>query len=77
MSVGEQFAGEGLAYHGAVMSFTVAAFYHFADWPEFAEWQIPLRTICDQEMARGTILVAPEGINGTIAGSPESIEVGG
>lgn len=52
----------------------IAAFYHFADLPEFADWQAPLETLCRQHGLIGTILLASEGVNGTVAGTREGLE---
>ena len=51
----------------------VAAFYQFAALPDFAELRAPLRAICADLALKGSVLLAPEGINGTLAGSPEAI----
>ena len=48
--------------------FVVAAFYKFADLPAFADHQAGLQRACDQHAVTGTILLAHEGVNGTIAG---------
>ena len=56
------------------MSLRVAAFYQFIRLPEPAALRAPLREFCLAQDLRGTILLAPEGINGTIAGSPGAIE---
>lgn len=53
----------------------VAAFYHFADLPEYTEWQAPLETLCAEQGLIGTILLAHEGVNGTVAGSREGLDV--
>ena len=53
---------------------TVITFYHFADLPDFAEWRAPLKTLMKQESLRGILLLAPEGINATLSGSPEGLE---
>lgn len=47
----------------------VAAFYKFVSLPDCAELQAPLLQVCLDHDLRGTILLAAEGINGTIAGS--------
>lgn len=47
----------------------VHAFYKFVPLPGFAEMRVPLRDTCQRLGLRGTILLAPEGINGTIAGT--------
>ncbi|OIP78113.1 MAG: hypothetical protein AUK48_02300 [Oscillatoriales cyanobacterium CG2_30_44_21] len=52
----------------------VAAFYHFTDLPDYASWQTPLKEFCDRHQLKGTILLAKEGINSTIAGSREAID---
>ena len=49
-------------------SFLTAAFYRFTDLPDFADLQLPLLQLCEAHAVRGNILLAPEGINGTIAG---------
>jgi UPF0176 protein len=54
--------------------FHVAAFYKFASFPDFTDWQNPLRELCEEQDVRGTILLAPEGVNGTIAGRQESVK---
>lgn len=51
-----------------------AAFYHFATLPDFAEKQAPLQALCAAHDVSGTILLAAEGINGTIAGKPEQVQ---
>ena len=52
----------------------VAALYKFVPLPDFAEMRAPLRAVCEATGSRGTLLLAAEGINGTIAGSPEGVE---
>ena len=52
----------------------VAAFYRFAPFPEFAEWRAPLRELCLAHDLRGTLLLAPEGLNGTLAGTRSALE---
>ncbi len=51
----------------------VAAFYHFATLEDYQDLQAPLLEKCLGENLMGTLLLAEEGINGTIAGSPEGI----
>ncbi|MDB5577536.1 MAG: hypothetical protein JWR80_2712, partial [Bradyrhizobium sp.] len=55
------------------MPITVAAFYQFAALPDFSELREPLRAICAELKLRGSVLLAHEGINGTLAGSPDAI----
>ena len=56
------------------MSFAVAAFYRFASLPDCAELRDGLAGLCAEREIRGTILLAAEGINGTVAGSAAAIE---
>jgi UPF0176 protein len=51
----------------------VAAFYQFAALPDFRQLREPLRAICADLKLKGSVLLAPEGINGTLAGSAEAI----
>jgi UPF0176 protein len=52
----------------------VAAFYQFAALPDFRELREPLRAICAALGLKGSVLLANEGINGTIAGEPADID---
>lgn len=54
--------------------FTIAALYHFAPVSDLAEMQRIIRDRCVLHEIKGTLLIAPEGINGTIAGSVENID---
>ena len=53
--------------------FTVAALYRFTRLEDHASLRAPLDLVCRGNDIRGTLLLAPEGINGTIAGSPDGI----
>src|ERR1700722_262095 len=55
------------------MSYQVAAFYQFAALPDFRQAREPLRTICAGLGLKGSVLLAPEGINGTLAGAAGAI----
>ena len=55
------------------MPYRVAAFYQFAALPDFRELREPLRAICARLELKGSVLLAPEGINGTLAGGAEAI----
>ncbi len=50
-----------------------AAFYKFVELSDFAALKAPLLARCEALGVKGTILLAEEGVNGTIAGSPESV----
>ena len=54
--------------------YVVAAFYKFADLPDFAAYQEALQTCARERDVLGTILLAPEGVNGTIAGPREGVD---
>jgi UPF0176 protein len=55
------------------MPLVVAAFYQFAALPDFRELREPLRAICAGLGLKGSVLLAHEGINGTVAGDAEAI----
>ena len=42
----------------------VASFYQFIDWQDFKTLKLELEAICEKKNILGTILLAPEGING-------------
>ena len=48
--------------------FLVAAFYKFAHLPDYEALRGPLLQSCQDLGLLGTILLAEEGINGTVAG---------
>jgi UPF0176 protein len=52
----------------------VAAFYQFAALPDYRELREPLRAICAGLELKGSVLLAHEGINGTIAGHAVGID---
>jgi len=56
------------------MSTKVAAFYQFAALPDFRELREPLRAFCAGLALKGSILLAAEGINGTVAGRDDGID---
>jgi UPF0176 protein len=56
------------------MTFTVAAFYRFVAMPHPAALQAELQAAFTEDELRGTLLIAPEGINGTLAASAEVID---
>jgi UPF0176 protein len=55
------------------MPLTVAAFYQFAALPDFCDLREPLHAICDDLKLKGSVLLAHEGINGTLAGRADAI----
>lgn len=54
--------------------YLTAALYKFVELPEYARWQQPLLALCRSNGVKGTLLLAAEGINGTIAGTPAGVE---
>lgn len=51
----------------------VVSFYRFLDLPDPEDLQPRLQSLCEQHDLLGTILVASEGFNGTIAGSDVAV----
>jgi UPF0176 protein len=54
--------------------FTVCALYHFTRFDDAAALRDPLLALCQTERITGTLLLAREGINGTIAGPSAGID---
>ncbi|MBK6800215.1 rhodanese-related sulfurtransferase [Novosphingobium sp.] len=59
--------------HDAASGLSVAALYRFTRLDDCASLRAPLERVCREHGVRGTLLLAPEGINGTIAGHPTGI----
>ena len=53
---------------------TVAALYHFTRFPDPAALRGPLVDLCGSQGVKGSLLLAKEGINGTIAGPRAGID---
>ncbi len=58
----------------ATSSFLVAALYHFVSVPRFESLREPLQTLCEENGVKGTLLLAHEGINGTIGGPDAGVK---
>ena len=56
------------------MTLKVAALYQFAALPDFREIRQPLQQICSALGLKGSVLLAQEGINGTVAGTAVAID---
>ena len=56
------------------MTYRIAALYHFTALPDYIDLQPSLLKMCELLEVKGTILLAEEGINGTVSGSPNAIE---
>ena len=52
----------------------ICALYKFTRLDDFEDIQKPLRSFLDSLSVKGTLLLAREGINGTVSGSKESLE---
>ncbi len=52
----------------------VAAMYKFVHLPDFRELREKVFKVCEKHSLKGTLLLAEEGINGTVAGSREGID---
>ncbi len=52
----------------------IAALYKFVELDDYVELQPRFLAFCQQHEIKGTILLAEEGINGTVAGSREAID---
>lgn len=55
------------------MTYRVAALYKFTSLPDYTHLREPLQNMCDLLDVKGTLLLAEEGLNGTIAGYAKSI----
>jgi len=58
----------------SLLPIRVVALYRFTNFPDPAALQGPLAEMCCARGVKGTLLVAAEGINGTIAGSDDAID---
>ena len=56
------------------VAFRVAALYRFAALPDWRDLRAPLAAFCTAHGVKGTLLLAHEGINGTVAGSQQAID---
>ena len=54
-------------------NYLIAALYHFVALPDFRELRVKLDELCRARNIKGTLLLAEEGINGTIAGAEEDM----
>lgn len=53
--------------------YLTAALYKFVSLPDYKQLQAPIQAACESNNIKGTLLLAEEGINGTIAGLPADI----
>ena len=59
---------------GEHLKIIVAALYHFAKLDHYRAMREPLQQFCIGHGIKGSLLLADEGINGTVAGSREDID---
>ena len=59
---------------GSRPQFFTASFYKFVDMPDHADLQAPLLAVCQAHQVKGLVLLAPEGINGTLAGAAADVQ---
>lgn len=52
---------------------TITTFYLFTPLPDYRDLREPLLDVCLRQGVKGTILLAGEGINGTVAGPAEGV----
>ncbi|MCB1645823.1 MAG: rhodanese-related sulfurtransferase, partial [Pseudomonadales bacterium] len=52
----------------------ICAMYHFARFDDYESWREPVLKLMNEQQIRGTLLLAREGINGTVAGSRSAID---
>lgn len=52
----------------------VAAMYKFVALPDYESMREPLQEFCTEHNIKGTLLLASEGVNGTVSGPRESID---
>lgn len=56
------------------MTYTVAALYHFTRLADYKALRAPLQDMCELLGIKGTVLLAREGINGTVAGTSRGVD---
>ena len=55
-------------------SVNIATFYRFARLEGVASWRAPLAALCERGGLRGSLALAPEGVNGALAGARGAID---
>ena len=53
--------------------YTIAAFYKFVELDDLVDLRLKIKQISQKEKIKGTIILAKEGINGTVSGSSNAI----
>ena len=68
-----------MAHHSSqetTAPFEVAAFYQFSTLENLRALKATLLEICKQHDLKGIVLLAAEGINGTLSGAPQNLKMG-
>ena len=65
--------GNTKGWFRSMAEYLTAAFYKFVELSDFAQLRAPLLACCQAHEVKGTILLAQEGINSTIAGSEAGV----
>ena len=60
--------------YNRLMNWKVAALYYFVSLDDLPRLQAETKAMCEKHGICGTLLLAPEGINGTIAGRPDGLD---
>ena len=55
-------------------NFLTAALYKFVELPDYEQLKAPLLACCQAHQVKGTLLLASEGINGTVAGPQAGVQ---
>lgn len=61
-------------YSSGMSKIVVAALYQFTSLPDYQELQPRLKALCQELGIKGILLLAEEGINGTVAGARDAID---
>jgi UPF0176 protein len=64
----------GFCFMRAAIMLSVVALYHFAHIADPRTVRDPLFAFCEERGIKGTLLLANEGVNGTIAGALEALQ---
>lgn len=54
--------------------YQISHFYHFTPWADYAAHQASMLAECHKLGLKGSILIAEEGMNGALSGTPEAVE---
>src|SRR5687768_6265218 len=54
--------------------YCIASFYKFVDLPDFENMKFPMLDVMREHHVWGTVILANEGINGSVAAIPEDLE---